>query len=102
MKRFIFIVGLSLFILPMVFSGIDFSIGNRVRVLADKGFRYTSEDKFVAQGNILVSGENTLYGNEAHIFFKDNKFFIKDEMKLVNLNFHCLVNHLSFIMRQNI
>ena len=80
------------------FAGIDFSLGDKVRVLSDKGYRYTSENKFIAEGNvIIVSDENTLYGNKAQIFLDEQRFVIEDDIKLVNPEFSLLGESFNFL-----
>ena len=79
------------------YAEIDFSLGEKVRVLSDKGYRYTSENKFIAEGNvIIVSDENTLYGNKAKIYLDQQRFTIEDDVKLVNPDFSLLGEYFQF------
>jgi len=94
----LFIIFFILFFHHESFCGIDFSLGERVRILSDKGYRYTSENKFIAEGNvIIVSEENTLYGNKAKIFLDDQKFIIEEDVKLVNPEFSLLGESFEFL-----
>jgi LPS-assembly protein len=78
-------------------AGINFSFGEKVRVLSDKGYRFTTENKFIAEGNvIIVSDENTLYGNKAQIYLNDQRFIIEEDVKLVNPDFSLLGESFQF------
>lgn len=69
----------------------DFTLGDKVRVLSDKAFRKSKENKFEAVGNVVITqGDNTIYGEKASMSFKTGKTQVIGNVRYIgpNLTLH--------------
>lgn len=69
----------------------QFSLGDKVRVLSDKAFRKSKENKFEAVGNVIIThAENAIYGEKASMSFNTGKTQVIGNVRYVgpNLTLH--------------
>ncbi|MFT6171662.1 MAG: LPS-assembly protein [Bacteriovoracaceae bacterium] len=65
----------------------QFSLGDKVRVLSDKAFRKTKENKFEAVGNVIIThGENAIYGEKASMSFNTGETQVIGNVRYVGPN----------------
>lgn len=65
----------------------EFSLGDKVRVLSDKAFRKTKENKFEAVGNVIIThAENAIYGEKASMSFNTGETQVIGNVRYVGPN----------------
>lgn len=65
----------------------QFSLGDKVRVLSDKAFRKTKENKFEAVGNVIIThSENAIYGEKASMSFNTGKTSVVGNVRYIGPN----------------
>ena len=65
----------------------QFSLGDKVRVLSDKAFRKTKENKFEAVGNVIIThADNAIYGEKASMSFNTGKTQVIGNVRYIGPN----------------
>jgi LPS-assembly protein len=75
----------------------QFDVGDKVRVLSDKAFRKTKENKFEAVGNVIIThGENAIYGEKASMSFNTGQTQVIGNVRYVGPNITLHGSELSY------
>tara|TARA_Y100000590_G_scaffold470750_1_gene669327 strand:- start:101403 stop:103808 length:2406 start_codon:yes stop_codon:yes gene_type:complete len=65
----------------------QFSLGDKVRVLSDKAFRKTKENKFEAVGNVIIThADNAIYGEKASMSFNTGETQVIGNVRYIGPN----------------
>ena len=81
---YLLILIFSVFLSCESFAKYEFSYSDKFRILSEKGFRHTRENKFEAVGNVvIINGPTTLYGDEATLFFNSGEMVINGQVRFL-------------------
>ena len=93
---------LNLFICLNTFGNFSFELGDRFRVLGQKGVKDSINKTFTVNGNVvIINGPFTMYGGRAVLSFMNKTIDVWDNIRLSSSEFTILAKKASVNLRED-
>ena len=91
------------FVPELCFSEFSFELGEKFRVLGDRGIRDSVQKLFEVQGNVvIINGPLTMYGGHSILDFKNKKITAKENIRLSSSEFTIFADNLNIDLEKQL